>query len=57
MSNPLAEGFEKGKSIFVTSIDINVQEAHMKQFFSFCGAIAKLKFLNYTLASPYKAVR
>jgi RNA recognition motif-containing protein len=55
--NPLAEGFEAGKAIFVTSIDINVQEAHLKRFFSFCGAIAKLKFLNYTLASPFKAVQ
>lgn len=55
MSNPLAEGFEAGKSVFVTNIDIEVQEAHLKQLFGFCGELAKLKFLSHTLASPFKA--
>ena len=57
MTNPLAEGFDASKSVFVTNIDIEVQEAHLKQLFGFCGELSKLKFLSHTLASPFKAVR
>jgi RNA recognition motif-containing protein len=53
--NPLTEGFDSNKSVFVTNIDLEVQEAHLKQLFGFCGELAKLKFLSYTLASPFKA--
>ena len=55
VSNPLADGFEASKAIFVTNIDLDVQEAHLRQLFGFYGELAKLKFLSYTLASPFKA--
>jgi len=54
-TNPLAEGWDPKVSVFVTNIDIDVQEAHLKQFFGFCGDLKRLKFLSYTLASPFKA--
>jgi RNA recognition motif-containing protein len=55
MTNPLTEGFDTTKAIFVTNIDLEVQEAHLKQLFGFCGELSKLKFLSHTLASPFKA--